>query len=122
MTPQKSQKQVCIQNFNINRVLRWRLILEEYGTDIKYIMNTINLVTDTLSWLPNNVNKETTHESMYKIKTMSENYDIDELPEVKFRLFFKVTNRQQQEDPFLLEKLKCKKYQLGCFCGGRDTI
>ena len=30
---------------------------------------------------------------MYTMKTMSEIYDIDELPEVKFRLFLNLTNR-----------------------------
>ena len=33
---------------NTNRVLRWRLILEEYGLDIEYIRGENNIVADGL--------------------------------------------------------------------------
>ena len=33
-----------MQNFNIDRVLRWRFILEKYGPDIEYIQGSINIV------------------------------------------------------------------------------
>ena len=51
----------CI-NFNTDRVLRWRLILEEYGPYIEYITFKKNISADALSLLPNKGNQDTTHE------------------------------------------------------------
>ena len=39
------------------------------------------IVSDALSWLTNNSYKQTTHNPDYLIETMSELFDIDELPE-----------------------------------------
>ena len=50
---------MCI-TFNADRVLRWWLILEKYGLDIEYIKGEKNIVTDGLSRIPLNGNKETT--------------------------------------------------------------
>ena len=48
------------KNFNTNKVLQSRLILEEYGPAIEYIKGEKNLAIDALSRLPNNGNQETT--------------------------------------------------------------
>ena len=85
--------------------MRWRLILEEYILEIEYILGKKYIVADALSWLPNNGNKNTTHESTYTKETMSELYDIDEIPEGTFPLSFNIIDRYQQEYPVLLEKL-----------------
>ena len=39
------------KNFNTDRVMRWRLILEEYGPDLQYIQGKKNVVADALSRL-----------------------------------------------------------------------
>ena len=52
--------------FNTNRVLRRRLIIEECGTDIEYIKGERKIVSDTLSRIPLNENKETTQKSTYQ--------------------------------------------------------
>ena len=64
------------KNFNTNKVLQSRLILEEYVPTIEYIKGEKNVAIDALSQLPNNGNQETTHEKMYTTETMSEIYDI----------------------------------------------
>ena len=87
------------KNFNTNRVLRWRLILEEYGPDIEYIKGEKNVAIDALSKLPNNGNQDTTHEEMYTTETMLEIYDIEELPEGTFPLSFNFVVHYNQEDP-----------------------
>ena len=61
-----------MKNFDTNRMLRWRLIFEEYGPAIEYIQGEKNIAGDALSQLPNNGNQETTHETMYKTENMSE--------------------------------------------------
>ena len=37
------------KNFNSDRVLRWRLFLEEYAPDLRYIKGSKNVVADALS-------------------------------------------------------------------------
>ena len=54
-------KNLTCKNFNTDVVLRWRLILEEYGPDIEYIKGEKNIVTYGLPRLYLNWNKETAH-------------------------------------------------------------
>ena len=82
-------------------MLQWILILEEYGPDIEYIKGEKNIAADALSRLPNKVNQETTHEKTYTTETMSEIYDIEELPEGSFPLSFNLIESYQWEEPFL---------------------
>ena len=51
---------------------------------------------DALSRLHINGNQKTTHESTYTTETISELYDIEELPEVKFPLSFNIIDRYHQ--------------------------
>ena len=44
-------KNLTCKNFNTERVMRWRLILEEYGPELKYIKGEDNIVADALSRL-----------------------------------------------------------------------
>ena len=46
---------------------------------------------------------------MYTIENMSELYNIKELTEGMFHLSFNIIDRNQNEDPFLTEKLKFRK-------------
>ena len=41
------------KNFNTDRVLRWRMVLEEYSPELIYIKGTKNIVADALSRLDN---------------------------------------------------------------------
>ena len=40
------------KNFNSDRVMRWRLFIEEYSPNLKYIKGEENVVADALSRLP----------------------------------------------------------------------
>ena len=42
-------KNLTCKNFNTERVMRWRLILKEYGPEIKYIKGPKNIVANALS-------------------------------------------------------------------------
>ena len=55
----------CI-NYNNDRVLIWRLIIEEYVPYIQYIQVGKHIVSDTLSIFPINRNQETTQNPTYK--------------------------------------------------------
>ena len=55
-----NHKDLTCEHFNTDRVLIWRLILEEYGPDIEYIKVEKNIVADGLSRITLNGNQETT--------------------------------------------------------------
>src|SRR5210317_1987253 len=48
------------KNFNTNRVMRWRLLLEEFGPELIYLKGEKNIVADALSRLP--IEEEDIHE------------------------------------------------------------
>ena len=41
-------KDLTYRNFNTERVMRWRLVLEEFGSELKYIKGENNVVADAL--------------------------------------------------------------------------
>ena len=53
---------------------------------IEYIQGEKNIVANASSQLPSNGNKKTTYESTYTTETISELYNINELPEGTFPL------------------------------------
>ena len=53
-------KSLHVRILDTNRVLIWRLILEDYGPDIEYIKGDNNIIPDELSRLPLNGNQYTT--------------------------------------------------------------
>ena len=54
---------ICLNN---DRVLRWRLIVEEYGTMIEYTQGKKYVLPDTISRFTINRNHETPQKSTYK--------------------------------------------------------
>ena len=44
-------KNLTYKTFNTERVMRWRLILEEFGPELKYIKDENNAVADAISRL-----------------------------------------------------------------------
>ena len=58
-----------------------------------------------LSPLPNNGNQETTHEQTYITETISEPYNIEELTEGTFPLYFKFIYHYQREYPYITKNL-----------------
>lgn len=45
-------KNLTYKNFNTNRVMRWRLLIEEFGPELIYIKGEKNIVAGALSRLP----------------------------------------------------------------------
>ena len=64
-------KNLTCENFNTNRVLRWRIIIEDRVPYIEYVKGEKNIVSDALSILPLDRNKETTHKSIYQKEIVS---------------------------------------------------
>ena len=62
------------KNFNSDRVMRWRLFIEEYSPDLKYVKGEINVVADALSRLEINNPPTAEVNYMHSDETMSDLY------------------------------------------------
>ena len=90
MISYNDNKNLTCENFYADRVLRWRLILEDYDPDIKYIRFVIKIIANALSLFTLNGNKDTTQKSTYKKEIVSEITDIKEIFE---GIYLSITNR-----------------------------
>ena len=68
-------------------------------------------MADELSQLLNGGNKNNTHESKYIMETISEIFDIDELPKGKFHITCNILYQYQQKNTGLTTELSCKKLE-----------
>ena len=114
-------KNVTYKCFNNYCLLQGRLILEEYGPYIQYILGDKSITEDAISRLPKEGIQTSTYESKYTTEIMSGLYDINKLPEGNFPLSFKIMDLYQHKDPYLQAKLKSAKYQNGYLCGDFNT-
>lgn len=115
-------KNLTYKNFNTERVMRWRLIIEEFGPELIYIKGTNNIVADALSrldMLPNTPNIQKHEEHL--LFSMSENYASDDLPSDAFPLQYKYIEKFQLKDKPLLKNLEQGKYTRTPFHGGGTT-
>mgnify|MGYP000620621369 CR=1 FL=1 len=111
-------KNLTFKNFNTERVMRWRLILEEYGPTFQYVKGEKNIVADTLSRL--NFNSETEEnqilEELYNLGQDDIKYNSNPLTYINIA-------KNQQQDKELIQKVKndSKNYHIKSFSGGRIT-
>ena len=68
--------------FNTERVMRWRLILEEFGPELKYIKRENNVVADDLSRLEKIPNQEILNISKLY------GYDNEDLPDSAYPILY----------------------------------
>ena len=115
-------KNLTYKNFNTERVMRWRLVLEEYGPKLLYIKGEHNIIADALSRLE--IDDENTQSPQEQLEYLAELYGLDEkdLPDDFFPLQYKLITKHQQQDEDLMEQLKTNpKYTLKTFRGGGKT-
>jgi hypothetical protein len=112
-------KNLTHKNFNTERVLRWRLILEEYNPELIYIKRENNVVADALSRL--NFTPSSLEANLFSEKN-AELFGIadEDFPVPSYPLEYRVIDRYQQRDRALLAKLKqnASGYAVKPFCGG----
>ena len=93
--------------------MRWRLILEEFGPELKYIKGENNVVADALSRLEQSPNQE--------ILNISElyGYDAEDMPDSAYPIRYIDIAKAQETDAKLQQKLVSHKdYTLDTFRGG----
>ena len=92
--------------------MRWRLILEEFGPELKYIKGENNAVADALSRLEKSPNQE--------ILNISElyGYDDEDMPDSAYPIRYHDIAKAQETDAKLQQNLVSHKdYTLDTFCG-----
>ena len=115
---------LTFKNFNSDRVLRWRLFLEEYSPDLWYILGPKNVVADALSRLDRT--EEVFKDSMETFQTVMHHYGTDKETEKDFSFHpvsFTHIDLAQKADPEIKKILKKvnTKYEIQDFHGGGKT-
>ena len=109
-------KNLTYKNFNTERVMRWRLILEEFGPQLNYIKGEKNIVADALSRL------DIADTKLDNDKVEAECFGLSksDLPTDIFPVQFKLIQAEQQKDKKLLTDVKNNKdkYSVKSFHGG----
>ena len=99
--------------FNTERVMSWRLILEEFGPELKYIKGENNVIADALSRLENIPNQDILNISELYV------YDEEDMPDNAYLIRYHDIAKAQETDAKLKQKLVSHKdYTLGTFRGG----
>ena len=111
------------KKFNVERVMRWRLIIEEFNPNLIYIKGQNNLVADALSRLKliNNLNKLDKEETSIKPEQNAEYFGFrqDDLPQSASPITLRTIISHQQKDKNLMNLLKTSKdYCIKNFHGG----
>jgi len=99
-------KNLTCANFNTERVMRWRLILEEYGPELRYIKGESNIVADALSRL--DIDESTPLPDVRDAASMAEAFDFEdlELPSETFPLHLTNIAKHQRDDAALQKLVK----------------
>ena len=97
--------------------MRWRLILEKFGPELKYIKGENNVVAESLSRLENSPNQD--------ILNISELYGCndEDLPDSAYPIFNHDIAKAQETDAKLQQNIVSHKdYTLDTFVGATKTI
>ena len=97
--------------------MRWRIILEEFGPELKYIKGENIVVADALYQLEINDNEE-----ILNISNLY-GYNDKNLPDSVYPIFYHNIAKAQETDAKLQQKLVSHRdYTLDTFCGGDKDI
>ena len=110
-------KNLTYNNFNTEHVMRWWLLIEEFGPTIEYIKGPKNIIDNALSRID-------LVSSPSDLQDMADCYglDKDDLPSNAFLITYQLINHEQNKDKTLLTTAKgAKHYMLKEFHGGNRS-
>ena len=70
-------KNLTYVNFNTERVMRWRLIIEEYSPELIYVKGETNIVADALSRL-DLATSDTSPSDMHDMQYLADNFSLED--------------------------------------------
>ena len=114
-------KNLTCKSFNTERVMRWRLVLEEYGPKLLYIWGENNVVADALSRLDIIPTEDLPPKEPPTQAYLAKHFgaDLKDLPKDAFPLRYSTIARYQEMDKELIAKSKKNKdYVITVFHGG----
>ena len=107
-------KNLTYKNFNTERVMRWRLIIEEFGPDFRYIQGSTNVVADALSRL--DMTPSPTPVNLYEFYGATDE-------DILFPLTYSNIRSHQQADlPLRAAARDYPHYRLHSFRGGDSSV
>ena len=110
------------KHFNSNRVMRWRLFLEEYSPDIKWLKGASNLVADALSRLDFQHSPMEEAHFTQELRAFHYAYSQEEEKELRCPLQYTLLQQHQRNDSELVQALTTGKYKLQAFHRGADQV
>ena len=103
-------KNLTYVNFNVERVMRWRLIIEEYSPEFIYIKGESNIVADALSRLELTPSKNETENDQisHDMYYLADHFGLedDDLPPDAYPLQYKIIAQHQWEQKILFLKFR----------------
>ena len=88
-------KNLVYKTFNTERVMRWRLLIEEFGPELRYIKGELNVVADVLSRL-----------DLKEEEFSLDAFALDEVEKDGYPLAYSILVREQQADKTLSAKIR----------------
>jgi transposase InsO family protein len=110
------------KSFNSDRVMRWRLYIEEYSPELQYIKGTHNVVADALSRL--DMNETPLEDTQETFLGLMECFGTKKAEDEEFHpLNFQKLLKAQEADKTIMKILEMEntKYELQDFHGGGKT-
>ena len=108
-------KNLTYKNFNMEHIMRWQILIKEFGPTIEYIKGPKNIIANVLSRLD-------LVSSPSNVQDMVDCYglDKDDLPSDAFQITHQLINCKQQKDKTLFATINqgAKHYTLQEFHGG----
>ena len=98
-------KNLTYTKHNTERVMCWRLLIEEFGPELRYIKRTNSVVADALSRLATNPAATPTSHLTPEAEAETFAYDKVDLPSDFHPLRYRDISKAQNADKALLEKM-----------------
>jgi len=108
-------KNLTYHKFNTKRVMKWRLIIEEFNPELRHIKGEDNVVADALSRLDFDNEMQSMEEMLA--------FDDEDLPEDYFPLTYEFLEKEQNKDKSLSKQVRHNKdWTMKKFHGGGKTF